>query len=198
MTQRTVFKKEMIIEAAFQLTREQGWGAVTARNIAQKLGSSTMPLYSSLKSMDEIEKEVRIRAQSCMQEHQRRKYTENTLLNSAIGYVTFARDERNLFRFLYVDRPLTANRPGEPGQARDVVALDGVVDLADQAVVALKDPVVLYNWAFTHGLASLISGCVIDLPEERISAIIQEVSAAIYLFSISDMKKLMEGGKKGE
>jgi AcrR family transcriptional regulator len=185
----------MIVEAAFQLTREQGWSFVTARTIAQKLGSSTMPLYSTLKSMDEIEKEVRARAEACMHGYQRGKHTDEVLLNSAVGYVVFARDEKNLFRFLYVDRPLPANRSGESGESPDALALGGVVDLADQATVALKDPFVLKSWAFTHGLASLISSGVIDLPTDRIATLLSEVGGAIYYMD-QLQKKAKEGGKE--
>ena len=191
MTQRTVFTRDMIVEAAFRLTREQGWSFVTARTIARKLGSSTMPLYSTLKSMDEIESEVRARAEACMQGYQRGKHTDEVMLNSAVGYVVFARDEKNLFRFLYVDRPLPANRAEDKGQARDVQELGGVVNLADQAAVALKDPLVLKSWAFTHGLASLISSGVIDLPTDRIATLLSEVGGAIYY-----MDELQKKAKK--
>jgi AcrR family transcriptional regulator len=194
MTQRTVFTREMIVEAAFQLTREHGWSNVTARTIAQKLGSSTMPLYSTLKSMDEIEKEVRARAEACMHGYQRGKHTNEALLNSAVGYVVFARDEKNLFRFLYVDRPLPASLSGRSGQPPDVLELGGVVDLADQAAVALRDPMVLKNWAFVHGLASLISGGVIDLPTDRIVTLLSEVGGAIYYMD-ELQKKAKAGGK---
>ena len=182
MTQKAVFTREMIVEAAFQLTREVGWQEVRARTIAQKLGSSTMPLYSSLKSMEEIEREVRAKAEACMQEYQRRTYTGETLLNAAVGYIVFARDERNLFRFLYVDRPVPprAAAPGEP--TADVLEVGGVVDLAEQSAVAMKDPLVLKSWAFTHGLASLISSGVLALPDQIIIQLLSEVGAAIYTF----------------
>ena len=181
MTQKTTFTREMIVEAAYQLTREVGWSAVTARNIAAKLGSSTMPLYSSLKSMDEIEKEVRAKAEGCMHEFQRKPYAPgDPLLSSAVGYVAFARDERNLFRFLYVDRPVTPGREQGAGAAVDVEKVGGVVDLADQAEVAMKDHRVLKSWAFTHGLASLISSGVIDLPDERIASLLAEAGTAFF------------------
>jgi AcrR family transcriptional regulator len=184
MTQRTTFTREMIIEAAFSLTREAGWAGVTARTIAQKLGSSTMPLYSSLKSMEEIEKEVRKKAEELMHDYQRRPFADERLLSSAVGYVVFARDEPNLFRFLYVDRPFTM--PTGDGQAEtdrtpeDIDAVGGVVDLASQAATALKDTRVLKSWAFTHGLASLISSKVIDLPTERIAKLLLEAGSALY------------------
>jgi AcrR family transcriptional regulator len=180
MTQRTMFTKEKIVEAAYQLTRETGWQGVTARSIAVKLGSSTMPLYSSLKSMADIETEVRARAEACLHEYQGRRSVSERLLSSALGYVAFARDEKNLFRFLYVDRPLAANRPGVGGRAVDAVKTGGIVDIADQAVVAMKDPRILKSWAFTHGLASLISSGVLDLPDESITRLLLEMGAAIY------------------
>ena len=197
MTQRPTFTREMIIQAAFALTREQGWASVTARSIAQKLGSSTMPVYSSLKSMDEVEREVRKMAEELMHDFQRRSFSGETLIDSAIGYVVFARDEPALFRFLYVDRPLTQapkeGASGAAGSAADVQAVGGVVDLADQAATALGDPSVLQNWAFVHGLASLISSKVIDLPTERISSLLTEAGTAFYL--LAEMQR--NAGKKG-
>jgi len=178
MAQRATFTKEMIVDAAFGLAREHGWAAVTARTIARQLGSSTMPLYSSLKSMEEIEKEVRARAEKLMHDYQRRPYADNPMVSSAVGYVTFARDERNLFRFLFIDRPVTMNRP--EGSAADVEAVQGVVDLVDQAATALQDPRILKSWAFTHGLASLISSMVIDLPDDRITSLLMEAGGAFY------------------
>jgi AcrR family transcriptional regulator len=186
----------MIVEAAFALTRAVGWAGVTARTIAQRLGSSTMPLYSSLKSMEEIEKEVRAKAMELMQDYQRRPFAAERLLSSAVGYVVFARDEPNLFRFLFVDRPLTAPVQGDQSRADgspvDVNAVGGVVDLADQAATAMQDPFVLKSWAFTHGLASLISSKVIDLPTERISALLVEAGEAFYIATAMQKK---EGGK---
>jgi AcrR family transcriptional regulator len=177
MTQKTFYKKEMIVEAAFQLTRESGWSAVTARTIAQKLGSSTMPVYSSLKSMDEVERAVRGRAEALMHDCQKRRFTGEPLLDSAVGYVAFARDERRLFRFLYEDRPAPASAAG---RSADVQAVGGVVDLADQAATAMADERVLKSWAFAHGLASLISSGVLDLPDTTIARLLSEMGLAIY------------------
>jgi AcrR family transcriptional regulator len=177
MTQKAVFTKEKIAEAAFQLTREKGWSAVTARSIAQKLGSSTMPVYSSLKSMKAVERVVRHQAEALMHEYQKRRFTGETMVDSAVGYVTFARDEHQLFRFLYEDRPLP---PARGRRGKDVNEVGGVVDLADQAVTAMADERVLKSWAFVHGLASLISGGVLDLPDATVVRILREMGLAFY------------------
>jgi AcrR family transcriptional regulator len=195
MSQKTVFTKEAIVEAAFTITREEGWRSVTARSIAKRLGSSTMPIYSSMKSMEEIESEVRARAENLLLDYQSRSYAKETMLDMAIGYVTFARDERNLFRFLYVDSPLQANKQDQErevgGKYDELLAGKRVASLEDQLPIAMRDPRVLKSWIFTHGLASMISSGVLDLPDERIKSLLTESGMAFFM---SD--ELLKGGGK--
>jgi AcrR family transcriptional regulator len=186
MTQRVQFTREMIMEAAFVLTREGGWAAVTARTIARRLGSSTMPIYSSLRSMEDVEKEVRAMAEKLLLDYQSRRYTDDLPLNMAEGYVRFAKEEPYLFRFLYLDRPLRQS-PGTDehevaGAYERVSAGTTAVPLADQVPTALQDPRILKSWIFTHGLAALVSGGVLDLPVERIRSILSEAGGAFFLF----------------
>ncbi len=186
MTQRLTYTREAIAEAAFQLTREKGWAAVTARSLARKLGSSTMPIYSSLSSLRQIEREVRSRAEALLLDYQRRPFSEDPALNKAAGYVAFARDQKNLFRFLYVDRPLASGRQGKAGRPlaslEELLHSDKVPNLADQARVARQDPRILKSWIFTHGLASMIGSGVLDLPDEEIRDLLLEAGAAFFLF----------------
>jgi AcrR family transcriptional regulator len=193
VAQKVSYTREAIIDAAFSLAREKGWGAVTARSIAKKLGSSTMPLYSSTRSMEEIEGEVRRKAEALLLDFQRRNYTGDPPLDQAVGYVTFARDEVHLFRFLYVERPAAPSARGGP------VAADGAVEklltertpvsLADQVPVALSDPRILKSWIFTHGLASLLSSGVLRLPDERIRALLLESGSAFFTWEESNGKR---------
>ena len=183
MTQKTFFTREAVVEAAFTLTREEGWPAVTARSIARRLGSSTMPIYSSMKSMEDIEAEVRGRAEATLLEYQGRDYGGETSLNMAVGYVAFARDERNLFRFLYIDRPLHGQ---DAAAGRSVTTVEQFISgarpvaLADQVPTAMGDPRILKSWIFTHGLASLVSGGVLELANERIRSLLEEAGAAFF------------------
>ena len=184
MTQRAIYSKGRIIEAAVTLTREQGWAAVTARNIAKQLSCSTMPIYSSLKSMGGIEREVRRRAEDLMLDCQRKRYTHDPALNAALGYVNFARNEPNLFLFLYVDRPVRMRRGDIKGEAalssRDVFAGARIPRLADQVPTAMQDPRILKCWIFIHGLASMIGTGVLDLTERRIRSLIIEAGGALF------------------
>ncbi len=184
MTQKAFFTKEAIVEAAFTVTRDQGWAAVTARNIARKLGSSTMPIYSSMKSMEEIEAEVRARAELLLLDFQKNNYGGDVAMNMAMGYVIFARDERHLFHFLFDDRPTrSSSRQVDTGTAvplDQMVTSGNPVHLIDQVPTAMQDPRILKSWIFTHGLASMVSAGVLDLPDERIRSLLLESGAAFF------------------
>jgi AcrR family transcriptional regulator len=186
MTQKAFYSKEMIIEAAFELTQEKGWAAVTAREIAVKLGSSTMPIYSSLKSMEEIERAVRMKASLLMFEYQKKPFTDNPMLNIAIGYVAFARHEPRLFKFLYVERPVMVSEKDaglQSSQFKESYGSEpGILEAAAEIPDAMQDPLMLKSWIFTHGLASMIAGGVLDLSDERIQALLLEAGGAFYLF----------------
>ena len=52
------FTKEEVVAAALELTREGGIGAVTARGLAARLGSSSKPVFSLFSGMEEVQKAV--------------------------------------------------------------------------------------------------------------------------------------------
>lgn len=185
MTEPVTYTRERVVEAAFELIREEGWSTVSARSIAQRLGSSTMPIYSHLRSIAEVERALRAKARAMLKEFQSRPWTADVLLNLAFGYIAFARDERHLFRFLYIDRP-------------DVIAegeMSGMKGFFDQefadrtevadAVAALGpglDSLVEHSWIFTHGLAMLLSsGSIGHCTDERILQLLQNAGQAFYL-----------------
>ncbi len=202
MTQRVQFTREMIVEAAFALTREVGWAGVTARSLAKRLGSSTMPIYSSLRSMEDIEKQVRRMAERLLLDYQSRRYTHEAPLNMAEGYVRFAKEEPQLFRFLYLDRPLR-QPPGtgehEVDDAHEKVSAGTtLIPLAEQVAVAMRDPRILKSWIFTHGLAAMISSGVLDLPVERIRSLLTEAGGAFFLFEEGFRKQARPAGREEE
>ncbi len=54
----TKISREDIIDAAFEIVRKGGWAQLSARSIAKRLKSSTMPIYSQFKTMEMLEDEV--------------------------------------------------------------------------------------------------------------------------------------------
>ena len=58
MPPKAKLSKEEIIETAFEMTRENGFEHVTARELAHRLGCSTQPIFHVFQNMEEVKKEV--------------------------------------------------------------------------------------------------------------------------------------------
>ena len=187
MTQKASFTKEMVIQAAFELTREIGWDSVTARNIARKLGSSTMPIYSTVKSIEEIESEVMNKALGVMIEYQKKPYTPDPMINLGVGYVVFARDEHNLFGFLYrAERPVPEGSFGADARMdffkRAYAGVPGIGGSLGEIPADSMESLMLKTWIFTHGLAVMINSGVLDLRDEKIAELITDAGGAFYTY----------------
>lgn len=50
--------KDMIVDAAMEIFRAEGFDAVTSRRVAFKLGCSTQPIYFEYKNMDELKNDI--------------------------------------------------------------------------------------------------------------------------------------------
>ena len=100
--------RDDIVNAALQVLREHGFSAVNARSVAQTLGCSTQPIYRVFGNMDELKTEMASRA---VQEHTRRiseavrsnHGSRSRYCDYGFGFVRFAEQEKQLFRWLYLE-----------------------------------------------------------------------------------------------
>jgi len=183
------YSKSEIADAAFRIVREKGCAALSARSIAASLSSSTMPIYSNVASMGEIEETVHKKALDLLLEYQMKDYTENPFLNLAVGYIVYAREEANLFRFLFIERPRAMT--GEN-------LADLRSRMRDEAPVAFEryfggissgeiDDVAMKSWVFTHGLAVALSNGLIDsIGDEEIARMLGEAGGAFIAWERKD------------
>ena len=188
MKQPSVYSRKQIIEAAVELIRKEGWGGVTTRKIAKQMGSSTMPIYSHVKSVDDLEQELRSKVQSMLLEYQLKEYTPEPLLNLAFGYVAFARDEKQLFRFLYLDKPVLIEAGEQENMKKTFLDQFGADGPVGQALLAMDagghDALIQYTWIFTHGLAMLVSsGAMGACPDDAILDYLRGAGEAFFLWA---------------
>lgn len=165
MPPKTVFSKEAIVEAGFQVLRKSGLKGLTARNLARQLKSSIMPVYSSFGSMQEFEKEVVGRGKALLLQYAAKAYTELLFLNMGVGIAKFARDEPALYRAMFLERAdfkpiieelladLCENMRKDPKFA----------DMPKRERMALLRTM----WIFTHGLATLICVGVSEITSDE-------------------------------
>lgn len=100
MPKANKYSKADIVRAAFELVREQGPAALSARAVAEALGASTMPVYSRFSSMDRLRQALLKDAFSLMFISQTADFGPDPYLSMGAGYVAFAKKEPHLFRLI--------------------------------------------------------------------------------------------------
>ncbi len=100
MPRKPQFSAEDIVLAAIELVRDKGLAGLSAPAVAEKMGCSTMPIYSHFKNMQALEDEIVKKAWERVNRYQTDSYTGDVWVDQAIGYVRFAREEKHLFKCL--------------------------------------------------------------------------------------------------
>lgn len=109
MPPKVKFQKEEIVRAAMDVAKEQGIDAVTAREVAKRLGVSTRPIFTYFDTMEQLKAEVYELAK-----RRYREYVEEGLRGDTpffdVGkqYIRFARQEPELYKLLFLTRPTEA------------------------------------------------------------------------------------------
>ena len=103
MPPKQKISKEMILDASFQIVREQGHEMINARTIAEKLKCSTQPVMYNFKTIDEIRAETYKLADEYHTGFIMPKGDKgyDPLLELGLNYIRFGYEEKNLFRFLF-------------------------------------------------------------------------------------------------
>lgn len=100
--------KDAIIDAAVDVLRDGGFSSVNARSVAKKLGCSTQPIYFSFQNMDELktaltERAIQLHIQRVRESLRIHKGNDSRYSSYGMGLVKFAAEEKQLFRWLYLD-----------------------------------------------------------------------------------------------
>jgi len=97
----TTFTRGAVLQAALDVVRRNGWDALSARSVAERLGASVAPVYSAFGSMDNLLRETLKEIRRLLQEYTARNYSGIPFLNIGAGVVSFARDEPMLYQALF-------------------------------------------------------------------------------------------------
>lgn len=104
MPPKAEITREKVLNEAFEIVREQGMDALTARNLAQRIKCSTQPIYSVCGSMDQLKEDVYNQAIDFALSNMRSYENEHNspALNLGLGYLQFARNEKQLYKTVYL------------------------------------------------------------------------------------------------
>lgn len=170
--------RDEIIDAAFDIVRKEGLDSLNARCIAKRLGTSTQPVFSNFRNMDEVKMEIIKKASLLyfeMLDEEERKGQYPVLKARGMGYVRFAKDERFLFRMLFMDRRLTGVVFPTDDASKEIGIISDSLGLQEDKSRRMH----ALLWFFIHGIASLIVTDSLELSEDDVSQALTDTYLAL-------------------
>lgn len=164
--------KDMIVDAAFEIARESGAEAISARTVAQRLRCSTQPVMYHFAKMEDLKRAAYAKADGFHTDYllSRDGPQEDVLLGIGLRYLRFAVEEPLLFRFLF------QSGFAAEGSLPDMLNADGLRPVlgAMQAAMGLSmedtREVFLTLAMVVHGYASLLVNRLLTYDEELAAA----------------------------
>ena len=184
MPPKAKFEREEIIEAALNLVREQGFDALTARALAERLGSSPRPIFTVFQSMEEVQGEVMKAARECYNRYVRKGLSKTDGPRfKGVGeqYIRFAVEEPKLFGLLFMK---------EQEKQPDIEGILPVIDENYQDIlqsivegygISGADAQRLYQhlWVYTHGIATLLATRTCCFTPEQIGGMMTDIFSGL-------------------
>lgn len=188
MPPKVKITKDDILKATVALVREHGEGAINARAIAAYLQCSTQPIFSNFATMGEL-REATIAASYeiylnfLKNEAESGKYPQYKAWGMA--YIRFAREEKELFRLLFMcDRSEvgTAFSPDFEQSVQMIMQANGVT--REKATLMH-----LEMWSCVHGIGTMQVTSFLPLEWDLISDMLTDVYQGIRARHLSEEKK---------
>lgn len=166
--------KEDIINTAMELVRKNGEDSINARAIASALGCSTQPVFSNFASMVEVREAVMEAAEELCMEYSKAEMEKGeypTYKATGMGYIRFAKEEKELFRLIYM-RDRSAEQMAE--ENRYFNDMESFVQQYTGLTAEDSRLLHLEMWAFVHGIATMYATGFLDLDRELVSKMLSD------------------------
>lgn len=179
------YNKELIIDIALRLIKEEKIDSLNARRIAKELNSSVQPIFHYFTSMDELKKIVNEKIFEIYKSYLQKDLTDgSTYRKMGLNHIKFAQEYPEYFKIIFMqqtklstDKFLYENDIGKEilkkGQEFTKLSLNEQKEFHQKV------------WIFTHGIACLLATKTISIAENEIEALL-----------INTVKELLIGYKE--
>ena len=180
MPPKVKFQKEEIVAAAVDVAREKGAQAVTAREVAAKLGVSTRPIFTYFDTMDELKEAVYEHARMLYRSYVERGLAEPIpFLGIWRNYLLFARQEPQLYKLMFLTPPSAESRGAiEALRYSQDLARKSLMDIYDMDAHS-ADCYFRNLWIVAYGFATLVVTDDCPYTDEEMLAVGAEISLSV-------------------
>ena len=184
MPPKAKYTREEIINAAVDIAAERGIKALTARELGAALGTSSRPIFTAFKNMEEVLDEVRKAALSRFEVYARRAM-EFTPVYKELGMqmILFAAEQPKLYRLVFM-----TEKSGMQSFDDVFVHLGDMATLSVEVIqrdyeLSYENAKLLFrhNWIYTYAIGSLIATGVCRFPPNEIQDMLSREFVAMLM-----------------
>lgn len=186
--------KEKILDAAFSIARSYGVNKVSNREIAKRLNCSIRPIYYQFKNVDELNKELYVKIEKFFYKFIMDNMIDTMPLYKQVGinYIKFAREETNLFKFLFMTRSDLIPKEFISKDQEDFKELVKLIKISTKLSDKDVESFHIKMWIFAHGIATLSANNTVEFNDEQISHLLSlEFQALMLLEENPDNKWIL-------
>jgi len=189
MPPKAKITKEMVIDAAFEVTRAGGAENVNARTVSKKLGCSTQPVMYHFATIEDMKKAVYAKLDWFHTEYLMNvNPQEDVILGIGLNYIRFAVEEPNLFRFLFQSGFAVENNLLEMIDSEELKTVISAMQKAMKLDMEQTKKVFLTLALFAHGYASIIANNGFEYDEKTVTAHLESAFRGAILAAQEDAK----------
>lgn len=168
MPPKSKVKEEDILQAAFILTRTDGFESVNARNIAKKLDCSTHPIFRVYKNMSVLKQKLYLYIEEYYNQYIESKMEgENVFLSIGLAYLDFASEESNLFKMLFMSNSIEVMDFMELIDSEENQQVIYAITRLAQVDEKKARKIYINTWLFAHGIAAMLATNNLTISSEK-------------------------------
>lgn len=181
MPPKVKITKESIMEAAFQLLKEEGISKVNARDLAKSLQCSVQPIFRTFHQMENLKNELYHYVERLFDEFMESGMQKHRIpfLGIGLAYIEFAKLEKNLFKFLFMSDEFKGRNLLQMIREDSNQEIIGMISAMSGLNFDQSQELFLTIWLITHGIASLMATNDCDLEEDQIETILMHAFAGM-------------------
>ena len=179
MPPKAKYTREEIVQIALDLVSEKGIGALNARNLGAAMGTSTRPVFTAFKNMNELTEEVKIAAMHRFDEYAKDDPETGVpaFKNVGLQMILFATEQPKLFQLLYMteneksvsfDNLLESKLVGTSQKCIEFIMRDYGLNPEESKLLFRS------VWMYTFGIGVLIASKVCRYDEEEVSVMLSQ------------------------
>ena len=190
MPPKSRITRNMIIDAAVEVVKQNGFENINARTVSQQLHCSTQPVMYHFATIDSLK-----RAAYKQADHLHSEYMvtippeQDPILGIGLNYIRFAVEEPQLFRFLFQSGYAEENSLLEMIDSEELIPVLAAMQEGSGLDREKTKEVFLTVALFAHGYASIIANNALAYDEKLIAQHLERAWNGAFLAATQEEKQ---------